>query len=279
MEKMLVVVFDSESKAYEGTKALRRLDSDGNITLHAEAVIKRNPDGTTTSLELDDEFPVRTVGGTAIGSLIGLVGGPYGVIFGATSGAVLGLVGDLYISGVSAEFVDEVSAKLPPGKYAVIADISEEWLTPVDIAMEKLGGMVLRASRRDVETDQIKADVDAIDRELAQLETEMKEASNERKSKLQAKIDDLKEKRQKKKDQAQKRSGQIRKEYDAKVQAMKEKAAQAHGKPKAALEARVAELEKEYQQTVSKWRIARAERLEKKADRLTEKAKKLRMEA
>ncbi len=35
MEKMLVVVFDSESKAYEGTNALSQLDREGSITVHA----------------------------------------------------------------------------------------------------------------------------------------------------------------------------------------------------------------------------------------------------
>ena len=31
MDRMLVVVFDSESKAYEGKRALSQLDSDGSI--------------------------------------------------------------------------------------------------------------------------------------------------------------------------------------------------------------------------------------------------------
>lgn len=35
MEKMLVVVFDDESKAYEGSHALKQLDAEGSITIHA----------------------------------------------------------------------------------------------------------------------------------------------------------------------------------------------------------------------------------------------------
>ena len=32
MERMLVVVFDSETKAYEGKSALRQLEREGSIT-------------------------------------------------------------------------------------------------------------------------------------------------------------------------------------------------------------------------------------------------------
>ena len=35
MEKMLAVVFDSESKAYQGSRALAQLDAEGSIAIHA----------------------------------------------------------------------------------------------------------------------------------------------------------------------------------------------------------------------------------------------------
>ena len=73
MEKMLVVVFDNETKAYEGLRALNQIDSEGNITIHAEAVVGKNNDGALTVKQGDGDFPVRTVSGTAIGSLIGLL--------------------------------------------------------------------------------------------------------------------------------------------------------------------------------------------------------------
>ena len=47
-------------------------------------------------------------------------------------------------AGVNAEFLDDVSAKLTPGKWAVVSEISEEWVTPVDTRMEALGGIVFR---------------------------------------------------------------------------------------------------------------------------------------
>ena len=93
MEKMLVVVFDNEVKAYEGARSLNQLDAEGSITIYAEAVIKKNPDATVAVLRDDDDFPVRTIGGTAIGSLIGLLGGPIGFGIGALAGTFAGMLG------------------------------------------------------------------------------------------------------------------------------------------------------------------------------------------
>jgi uncharacterized membrane protein len=278
MEKMLVVVFDSESKAYEGTNALSQLDREGSIEVYAESVIKKNGEGKTVVLKTEEEFPIGTLGGTAIGSLIGLLGGPYGVIIGAASGSLVGAVDDLSRSSIGAEFVDDVSARLTPGKYAVVADISEEWVTPLDVKMEKLGGQVFRTAKLDVEIEQTNRAIAAYDLEIAQLEKEQKEAAADRKAKLQAKIDKLKEKRQKKAEQANQRLEQIKKEHDRKVQALKEKSANARGEMKAAIDARVTKMDKDYQRTMAKWKTSEAERLENKAELLEEKAKKLRSE-
>jgi len=279
MEKMVVVVFDDESKAYEGTNALSQLDSEGSITVYAESVLKKNAEGKTVVLKTEDQFPIATLGGTALGSLIGLLGGPYGVLVGAASGSLVGVTCDLYGSGVSADFVDDVTAKLIPGKYAVIADISEEWTTPLDAKMERLNGQVFRIPKMDVEADQMDREMAAYDSEIAQLENEMKDAKDERKAKIQAKIDHLKEQHRKKVEKAHKRSEQIRNEHDRKVQGLKEKGVHARGETKAAVEARLKELNQHYQRTVAKWKNLEAQKLEKKANPYEEKAKHLRSEA
>ena len=279
MEKMLVVVFDSESKAYEGTNALAQLDRDGSITVHAGIVIKKNAEGKTVVLKTVDDYPLDTLGGTAIGSLIGLLGGPYGFIVGATMGTLVGATSDLYRAGVSADFVDDVSAILIPGKYAVVADISEEWTTPLDLKMEKLGGLVFRTSRLDVEAVQMSSEIAAQDREIEQLKVEMKQASDERKAKIQAKIDKLNIARKKKEEEAHQRLEQIKSEHERKVQALKEKAVNAHGDAKAVIDARITELNQHIQQAVAKWKNAQAAKLEKGAEKLGEKAKTLKSQA
>ena len=83
MDRMLVVVFDTESKAYEGKRALIPLDNEGSISVYASAVIAKNADGATTVRQGDDQGPLGTLVGTSLGSLIGLLGGPVGLAIGA----------------------------------------------------------------------------------------------------------------------------------------------------------------------------------------------------
>jgi len=252
MEKMLLVVFDDEAKAYEGSRALNQLDSEGSITIHAEAVISKNNDGTVTVKQGEGDFPVRTVSGTAIGSLIGLLGGPAGLAVGALAGTLVGSFADLWVAGVGSDFLAEVSNVLTPGKYAIVADVSEEWVTPVDTRMEALNGFVFRTAKKSFEEAQQARDVAELRAEIDQLKVEHARAKAEHKAKLQSKIDALNTRLQAKLQQAKQRSEQIKSETDAKVQALQKKSAKAQGDAKAAIDARVTEIKKQYEQWVER---------------------------
>jgi uncharacterized membrane protein len=245
MERMLVVIFGDQSRAYEGTRALKELDSEGSISVHAQAVVTKHPNGTISIKQAGDEFPVRTVGGTAIGSLIGLLGGPIGFSVGAAAGTIVGALADVHRSGVNESFLGEVSAKLKYGEWAIVSDISEEWMTPVDDRMEALGGEVFRADREYVEGEQRARDVAALRAEIAQLKAERAQARADQRAKLQAKIDKLQEKVQAKLQEAKQGSEQRRKEADAKIEALEKKAAKAKSEAKTKLEARIASIRKE----------------------------------
>jgi len=268
MEKMMVVVFDDEKKAYEGFHALKQLDAEGSISVHAEVVIQKNADGKVSVKHEEDDFPLRTVGGTAIGSVIGLLGGPVGLGIGAVAGTLAGSFADLNFAGVNADFLDDVSAILTPGKYAVIADVSEEWGTPVDTRMEGLSGVVYRAERKTVVHDQRTRDEAELRAEIDALKAEHARAHAERKVKLQAKIDQLNARLQKKLEEQKTRSEQLKRETEAKVQALQQKAAKAQGDAKAAINARIAELREGYEQAETKARSAAAGELRKAADKI-----------
>jgi uncharacterized membrane protein len=268
MERMLVVVFHDEPKTYEGTHALKQLDAEGSIAIHAESVIKKNVDGTITIKQSEDEFPVRTIGGTAIGSLIGLLEGPVGLAVGATAGLLAGSIGDLHVAGVDAKFVDEVAAALTPGKCAVIAEVSEEWVTPVDTQMEALGGTVYRKARKSVENDQWARDVATLREEISQLKAEAARASGERKAKLQAKIDKLNADLEAELDQAKHRAEQIKSETEAKVQALHKKAEKAQGDVKATLQSRAKQIREGYERWETELRHLMAAQLKAAAARL-----------
>ena len=242
MERMLVIIFNDEAKAYEGSHALKQLDAEGSIAVHAAAVIKKNADGRVTLKEEEEDFPIRAVAGTAIGALIGLLEGPIGLAVGAVAGTLAGSIGDLHVAGVDAEFVDDVAVTLTAGKCAVIADVSEEWITPVDTRMEALGGTVLRKARRLVEDEERAKDVAALRVEIDGLKAELARVRGERKAKLQARIDKLNAKLQSELDEAKRRLEQIKSETEAEVQALQKQAEKAHGDVKATLDARVNQL-------------------------------------
>lgn len=252
METMIVVIFDNETKTYEASRALIQLDAEGSIATHAAAVLSKQADGTVTIKQADGDFPIRTVVGTAIGSLIGLLGGPVGVAVGGGTGAIAGSVGDLYVAGVNTDFLNEVGTALTPGKYALVANISEEWTTPVDTRMEGLGGIVFRTARSAFEYDQMAKDEALLRAEIGQLKAEHARAKADRKAKLQSKIDQLNAKLQKKLDQGKQRSEQIMRETEAKVEALQAKAAKYQGEIKAAMERRIQELREQYEQAVAR---------------------------
>jgi hypothetical protein len=49
---------------------------------------------------------------------------------------------DLNNARIGDDFIDDVRQQLLPGRFAVVADIQEDWTTPVDTRMEAIGGTV-----------------------------------------------------------------------------------------------------------------------------------------
>ncbi len=245
MDKMLVIVFESESKAYEGSKALQELQNEGSINLYAKSVIAKEADGEIVMKQQGDAGPVGTAVGLLTGSLIGLLGGPVGFVLGSNAGMFGGLLYDLAQLGISDDFLAEVGQSLQPGNAAVVAEVEEEWTLPVDQCMEPLGGVVLRRSRSEFVDSQIERDVDGLKADLAELETEYKQATGESRAKLQKKIDATKGKLQASQDAIQARIESSQKETEAKVKSLQEQAAKESGERKARREARIAELKAE----------------------------------
>ena len=246
MDKMLVVVFDSELKAYEGSRALQELQSEGSINLYAKAVIARDASGKVEVKQEGDMGPVGTTVGLLTGSLIGLIGGPVGVAIGAGLGMSGGAIYDLAHLGFGEDFLSEVEKSLLPGKAAVVAEVWEEWTTPIDARMESIGGVVFRRMSMEVVDEQIERDVAVLDAELDELEAELDQASGEARAKLQAKVDSTKAKLQAAQNSIQARIDASQKETDAKIKSLQEQAAKESGQRKAKREARIAELKADH---------------------------------
>ena len=224
MDRMLVVVFDNENKAYDGKKALLELDDEGSISVYGYSVLAKGADGKATIKQGDDVGPLGTLFGTSLGSLVGLLGGPAGLAAGAAAGALGGATADLDNSRIGSDFIDDVNKTLTPNHVALVAKIEEEWTTPVDTRMEAIGGKVYRRALSEVSDTVNKEDVDAMKADLAKMKEEHSKARAERKAGLQEKINHLDSKIQGWMQKDKERTDAVERQAKAKLQILKEKA-------------------------------------------------------
>jgi uncharacterized membrane protein len=247
MEKMLVVVFENEAKAFEGLQVLRDLDGDGEISVYESRIVAREPSGFVRVIDDADMvgFPM-IVGGASVGALVGLLGGPAGVVVGATAGALLGSVADWGESGMTDDFVEDIQTALTPGKVALVAEIAEEETTPLDARMESTGGAVFRRACTLVDATQEDRDAAAHRAEMEQLKVERAQARSELVAKIDARIDNLRAKLENAIERKRVNMQLRRQRREAKIQALQAKADRAKGEVRRRHEARIAELRRDY---------------------------------
>jgi len=162
MRNYIAVVFNGPSTAYEGLRALWELDRALDITVHGSAVVHRDELGQFQVDTKETHPALATAVGVGLGALLGaLAAGPAGAAAGAAGGASMGaIVGGSIGLGVDAdradtrqEAADESRFVLGAGQSAVIADVSEDSRSAIDMRMRKLGGTVYRRAKRDVKDE------------------------------------------------------------------------------------------------------------------------------
>lgn len=273
MENILLVVFDGEKEASEGLSALNQLDCDGIITIYAGAVIWKDANGTVSVKDAQGNFPSHTIAGVTLGGLIGLLGGPAGSGLGATIGGVTGIIRDLRASGTNRRFVEDVSAILKPGKFAVIADVSEDQIASIDTRMETLGGgMVFRMRKQNFECKLRAQEITQISDQINQLKHEEEMAMSDEKTDIQTQIDSLNQTLQEAKTQADQIIQKMKSDTEAKVQVLQQQAAKAQGDAKASINAQIDQLHKQYESSIAQLRNATAEKLKEVAVKIQKTA-------
>lgn len=187
MNRMLMVMFDDDRSAEAATHVLKALHDEGDITLYALGVIARDAAGKIRIEKAVDPTSVGTGVGLAVGGFVGMFGGPLGVAVGAATGGVVGAVRDFWAAGVGLDFVQEADGRLRPGKVAVIAEVEEDWVATVDVAMEAVGGVVYRRARADVAEAAMDRDIVSFRADVASIQKELQQATGDAKMRLQGK--------------------------------------------------------------------------------------------
>jgi uncharacterized membrane protein len=150
-ENVVVVRFTEPGKAEEALTGLKQCDKEGRISLESAAVVERTDNGELRMLDEWENFgPIGIAGGSLLGMLIGVLGGPVGVLLGWGAGAVVGGGFDIDRATESDEALTVLARAIPPGSAGVVASIEEPVVEVVDAEMGMLGGEVTRRSVVDV---------------------------------------------------------------------------------------------------------------------------------
>jgi hypothetical protein len=147
---------------------------------------------------------------------------------------------------VTDEFINDVATALTPGKVAVVADIAEEWVTPLDTRMERIGGVVFRRARSLVKNLQADRDAAAHRVEMEQLQAERAQARAERLAKIDAKIDSLRARVENAIEREHIKMQMREREREARIEALQAKADQAQGAIRRRQEDRIAAVRRDY---------------------------------
>ena len=69
MSKYIVSVFDNETAAYAGARALGHLDDEGSIAVYEAAILAKEDNGSVRVLDAVEEAPVAALGRDVSGQL------------------------------------------------------------------------------------------------------------------------------------------------------------------------------------------------------------------
>ena len=187
---VLAVRFGEDSKAYQAVSEFRQAEAQGQLTINQAAVFRRNLDGSFELPEGQDNVAgAGVLTGTLIGGLVGLLGGPIGLLLGFGGGALIGGVWDVTRADTRDSLLAEYSRSIEPGGTVLLADVVEVSPMIVDTMVSDLGGVVLRRPTAQVlaelEAAEAAADAAADEAERVlreQRKAEHKEALEDRKA-------------------------------------------------------------------------------------------------
>jgi len=241
--EFVVVILPDEKKAYEALHELEALHAEGILTVYATAVVERAKDGALSVRRKSPDVPRGTAVGLLVGGLIAVVAGPLGLVAGAAGGALR----DFIHLEVAEEFLEAVQRDLAPGKFALVAEVWEDWSAPIDARMEALGGKVVRTWREGFADDLLEKRVSAYAARLAEeREARAKVRAEKMLSKLPLATSATEEKIRRMAAKAQGRLNEAKEEMEEKLRALEEQASDAKPEVRKQIDERIAELRKNF---------------------------------
>ena len=192
MQNIIAVIFKNESEGFQAMTQLRQLPATEKASILQMVLVKREENGIRVCDRYDSGINTSddTMIGGLVGSLVGVMGGPIGVLLMGSYGMLAGSMLDATDAISDAAMIETVAGKLISGEVALIALAEEEEESFIDA---QLSGFQTEIARFDAAV--VAAEVD----EAIEMEQEMaRQARQElRKSKKEDRKMKIEEKRAK----------------------------------------------------------------------------------
>lgn len=192
---VIAVSFEDDHEAYHALTLLKELDSQQRLGVQEAVVVVRGEDGQLVEKDASQStYLAGTASGGLIGLLLGIIGGPFGVLIGGATGLMVGSLYDLADYEETDSALGAISTSVEAGRTALLAVVVEQSPEVVDAAMSGVGGTVLRRPVSEVEAEIAVAE-DAERKAKREARKELLRSRHEHdKAAVQAKIEELKAK-------------------------------------------------------------------------------------
>ncbi len=192
-QNIVVSIFEVESEAYQALTQLKQAPGNDQSYVPSAILVKKE-NGTLSILDAFDTGATTTddmaIGGL-VGALIGILGGPIGVLIGGSYGMLVGSAFDVDDAVANASLLEQIAGKLEEGETAIVALAYEEDEAILD---DKFSGFKTIIARFDAAT--VAAEVEEAEKmakEMArqarkELRDEKKAARKEKREEKKAKL-------------------------------------------------------------------------------------------
>lgn len=198
MTKVIVVSFKEEAKAINALHKLIELESFGDISIYERIMVRKKENGGYEILKENKSDGWRTITGMAVGGLLGLLGGPVGVVVGLFTGTVIGGITDISHYDFEGDFIKKIEKKMPEGTISIIAEIDEDNTGFIDTYLKPFDVNIFRSDVDFEFNSYVDDQIEDIEEEIADSRKKLKKAIGTDKEKIEEKIAEQKKKRMQK---------------------------------------------------------------------------------
>lgn len=196
MENILMAVFEVGSEAYQALSELKQDPYNASYMISQASVVKKEhgllltKDAYDSGMETNDD----TMEGGIIGALIGILGGPLGILLGGSLGLLIGTSLDIDDTMRNTSMIEDVADRLHEGEVAIIALTQEANEAVLDAKLSAFQNTrIMRWEAAAIYDEIVRAQ--GLEKEMAkQARKELREErSEERKEKMDAYLEKMKE--------------------------------------------------------------------------------------